>query len=556
MAILLESAIRATLIAAAFGMLIEILRLRSPGARHALWAALVVVMIFLPAVTKWGPRVPIRVLPPQLRLEQVNPIAPTAKRPEQGTLTDTLPPVRAGRLPMSTWSGWLFVVYWLGVLVFTARLVVGSWQACRFARTATLVGGRLTSAICATPVTTGIFAPVVILPTRWLTWPRNGLEAILAHEREHVRRRDPLFQFLALLNRTVFWFHPLAWWLRWKIAALAEEACDAAVLARGNDPIAYSEALLECAQAAMSAGGRLHAVGMSMRGTRLPQRIERILSGVHHDPTSRQRLVLAALTSIAAATMLVAAVPAQTLPDPAAFEVASVKRNTAGGGIILFPTPGTLRMVNHPLSALIATAHEVPEDQVIGPDWIREARFDVIAKTSSDQVPVFAGPDSVRPMLRTLLEERFHLAVHHETRSFPKYALVVVRKDGTLGPRLQRSSIDCAPLIADRRAQPRIAGSISMPALGSPCTMLNYSGTSTVADSVPIRQLVSYLTGRVDRGIIDRTGLDGLFSFTLDVEPAVSIFTLIQEQLGLKLEPTMAPSDVVIIDRVEPSIED
>jgi hypothetical protein len=171
----------------------------------------------------------------------------------------------------------------------------------------------------------------VILPTAWPTWPQNRLDAILAHEGEHVRRRDPLVQWLALLNRALFWFHPLAWWLQRHIARLAEEACDAAVLANGNDPITYAEALLQCEAAAALAGGPVQTFGVAMPGSALPQRIEHILAGSHDRPPSRGRLVWAGLISIMAATLFVAVVPAQAPPTGGPLEVASVKPNNAGG---------------------------------------------------------------------------------------------------------------------------------------------------------------------------------------------------------------------------------
>ena len=115
--------------------------------------------------------------------------------------------------------------------------------------------GRLTSAACASPVTVGWLRPVVILPETWQEWSHNKLDAVLTHEHAHVRRRDPLVQWFALLNRAVFWFHPLAWWLERRLSVLAEQTCDDAVLARGHDPHDYSEYLLDTARSLGVAGG-------------------------------------------------------------------------------------------------------------------------------------------------------------------------------------------------------------------------------------------------------------------------------------------------------------
>jgi len=118
----------------------------------------------------------------------------------------------------------------------------------------------------------------MILPPDSSQWPRGKLDAVRAHEREHARRRDPLWQTAALLNRALFWFHPLAWWLERNISGLAEEACDAAVLAGGCDPYAYSECLLDVARSVQRAGGRIDALGVAMPGAGLDQRIRKLLN--------------------------------------------------------------------------------------------------------------------------------------------------------------------------------------------------------------------------------------------------------------------------------------
>jgi beta-lactamase regulating signal transducer with metallopeptidase domain len=92
-------------------------------------------------------------------------------------------------------------------------------------------GAFVTNPQCAAPATIGWLRPTLLLPECRQSWPADKLETVLVHEREHVRRHDPLVQWLALLNRSILWFHPLAWWLERKLAAPAEEACDAAVLA-------------------------------------------------------------------------------------------------------------------------------------------------------------------------------------------------------------------------------------------------------------------------------------------------------------------------------------
>ncbi len=183
--LLIESAIRATLVAAAVSVVLFVMRIRVASVLHAVWAGVVVLMLLLPAWVAWGPRASLPVLPSQVR-----------------QTTTAIGTVRSN---------------------------------------------RLTSASCVVPVTVGLSHPRIILPECSHEWPQAQLDAVLAHEGEHIRRRDPLFQWIALLNRALFWFHPLAWWLERKISGLAEEACDVAVLARGYHPREYAEYLLDLA---------------------------------------------------------------------------------------------------------------------------------------------------------------------------------------------------------------------------------------------------------------------------------------------------------------------
>ena len=97
------------------------------------------------------------------------------------------------------------------------------------------------------------------------------------------------------MNRAVFWFHPLAWWLERRLSALAEEACDAAVLERGHDAREYSRYLLDLAREVRRAGTRVNVVAMAMPGSYLPQRVKKIINGVRAPKISRTRLACTAL---------------------------------------------------------------------------------------------------------------------------------------------------------------------------------------------------------------------------------------------------------------------
>ena len=243
-------------------------------------------------------------------------------------------------------------------------------------------------------------------------------------------------------------------------------------------------------------------------------------------------------------------------------EVASIKPNTMVDGPTEMGTQpgGRLTIVNVPLRLLIRNAYEIQDAQLVdGPKWISDERFDILAKANGEippPVPGNAGP--LQAMMRSLLAERFHLVVHRETRDFPVYALQLARADRRLGPQLHASTADCAALAASGLTQPS--------ADGRPRCGVRANGGHMLAGGVPLPQLASLLSTMVDRTVVDRTGLTGIFdlelNWTLERAPqrpdattpnpdAPSIFTALREQLGLKLESAKAPTDVLVIDRVE-----
>ena len=289
----LEFAVRAMLLVAGTAIVLYTTRVKAAAAKHVVWTGVLVLMLVLPLWTTWGPKVSLRLLPPIASVTASGSMVPVS----------SVPTVRlsAARL-FPTGQAVLVSVYLLGLSLLLFRLAIGTVRARRFAREAVLHRGVRTSSLCAAPVTVGFFHPMVILPERWCHWQQAQLEAVLAHEGEHARRRDSFVQWLALLNRALFWFHPAAWWLERNLSALAEEACDNAVLARGHNPREYAECLLEMARSVASSGARLNIAGMTMTGGLLPQRIRRIMEG-HATHISRLHMacvaVLCAITCTA-----------------------------------------------------------------------------------------------------------------------------------------------------------------------------------------------------------------------------------------------------------------
>lgn len=286
-----------------------------------------------------------------------------------------------------------------------------------------------------------------------------------------------------------------------------------------------------------------------------------------------------ALLAIPLAAALASAQASQPGTEPV-FEVASIKANKtdAPGGSLVMP-PGRFAATNIPLKVLITNAYQLSFFQVVGgPDWVSTDRFDIAAKA-----PDGAPPEQTRAMLRTLLKDRFKLAVHMETRDTPIYALVNARADNRLGPNLKPSTTDCGPIRAQRAAAiAEVArargGRVPVPPPPGPnepvvCQMrVSGRGGSTLtyrAGNVTMSALANALRPYAGREVVDRTGLTGEFDFDLQFSPppttgsvdagipvapldeAASVFTALQEQLGLKLESTRGPVELMVIDSAE-----
>lgn len=223
-------------------------------------------------------------------------------------------------------------------------------------------------------------------------------------------------------------------------------------------------------------------------------------------------------------------------PTRSAFEAASVKTSAPGriGGS--WAGRGSQLVIdNYRLRDIILGAFQLRTFQLVGgPEWINSTRFDIVGR----------APDAVPrdiTMLQRLLAERFRLQTHTETRQLPVFALVLAREDGRLGPELRRSTLDCAVM---RCSASVVAGKIGI-------------NGYTMAD------VARTLTSFTERMVIDRTGLAGVYDLSLTWTPdngpadaavdpnAPALSTAVTEQLGLKLESTLGPVEVHVIDSVE-----
>ena len=273
------------------------------------------------------------------------------------------------------------------------------------------------------------------------------------------------------------------------------------------------------------------------------------------------RTPLPALACTLAMSFVTAVLGAQAQEPPPMPYVASVKVNVSGSDSSFTRRlpGGTFLASNMTLHDMIAFAHGIETFQLEGgPEWIRGTRFDITIKTETNVAPVAIGPTQIGLQLaRAVLAERFSFRAHRETRERPLFALVRVRQDGAPGPRLRRSDTDCTALA--REAGTTGAAWPPRSADGRILCGLQTQGTTLTAGGYPMSEFQRFLTRQTQRPVIDRTGLPGGWDFELTFAPpevastgdVPTLFTALQEQLGLKLEATRGPAEVLVIDRVE-----
>jgi len=344
--ILFEASIRALVLAAGVGALLYCARVRGSADRHAAWTAVLVTMLLMPIAARVAPPIVIRSLTVPVQWMSEPDVAPAAltstdavsessgasaaptlpasasTSAAQRGLQTSIPVTPSTRI--TTWFALIALIYVSGVLVFAGRFAIG-WRAMRRVvhssqPTSLPTGGSVfESAAIATPLTVGILKPRIVLPLSWTTWSDEMREAVLTHERAHVRRHDALVAFLAHLNRCVFWFHPLAWSLERTLWSTAEEACDDACVQAMKEPRKYAEVLIAIASAVRAQGGRVAWQGLGVGGNgSLDRRIDRVLRGQISLPLSWRRRAMVAAGGTAVIVIAIAC-QAQTAlrADPA-----------------------------------------------------------------------------------------------------------------------------------------------------------------------------------------------------------------------------------------------
>jgi bla regulator protein BlaR1 len=417
----------------------------------------------------------------------------------------------------------------------------------------------------------GIVRPVLLWPMGISARLEDAhLKAILAHELWHVRRRDNLTAAVHMVVEAVFWFHPLVWWLGARLVEEREQACDEEVLQMISQPQVYAESILKTCEFCVTSP---LACVSGVTGADLKKRIIRIMTervASRLDFNRKLLLIAAGLVAVAAPIVfgLLNATPTRaesqagnTTTKLPRFEVASVKPNKSGDpNVMLMFKPNGFSATNAPLHEVIRLAYQVPDFQMSGgPPWINSERYDIEAKVDSSAAEQLRqlDQDQHRQMLQSLLQDRFKLKVHWETKELPVYALAVAKN----GPKLHEAKPDDTYPngIKDEGGVGR-AGLMRM-------------GPGRIkAQGLPMNTFVRLLSQQLGRTVLDKTGLAGNYDvelqWTQDNIPASmmgpdgnptpeisgpSVFTAIQEQLGLKLESQKGPVEVLVIDHVEPA---
>ena len=438
------------------------------------------------------------------------------------------------------------------------------------------------------PGVVGILRPILLLPAgiaERLTPPQ--LDAVLAHELCHVRRRDNLFASIHMLVEAIFWFHPLVWWIGARLLEERERACDEEVLIRGSAPLAYAEAILNVCK--LYVESPLACVA-GVTGASLKRRIEAIMANRTGESLNRAKKFLLATVGIAAlagpfaigVAIGIDSAPAIRAQSPPAapipkFEVAAIKpcdsnapsgRSGKGG-----PHPGRLDVNCATVMRLIENAygffsngHGPISNHVAfegAPAWLNSERYTIEAKSETPQGHAMMNG----PMMQKLLEERFNLKIRRETREVPVYNLTVAKG----GPKNLQPAKPGRCIALDFDNIPPPSPDVEF------CEMI---GRGVARDAtagnfqvfgVTMPKFAEGIGSLLDRNVIDKTGISGKFDIKVEIpledltpppDDASSsapfrryrddeIVFAAMRQLGLKLESAKGPGEFLIIEHVE-----
>lgn len=468
-------------------------------------------------------------------------------------------PVAAPVAATSHWPAALGIV-WLAVSILVLLRWFRRWHRIRnSARRARPLPLGYSLPVLSSPSTMepgvfGLFRPVLLLPEGIVdSLSQEQFEAVLAHELCHVRYWDNLTAALHMCVETLFWFHPMIWWIGAKLVEERERACDQSVLKRGSQPAEYAQGIVEVCRSYVESPLPCAA---GITGASLKKRIREIMTW-----RGSLRLTLLRKSLLAAASILAVAVPvaigilrAQTLPPQPAYtyEAVSIHPSKPGAeGSRIGPGPeGGLRTQNTTAMQLLTFAYRVQNYQIAGaPGWVTSDRFDVtFTPEKAESTP---GPGTgIKPLedfigrnqqrMQAVFRDRFGLVIRAETHELPIYALVPAKGGVKLTPSVDPMR---GPSLQGRRGQITCIGAT-------------------------LKMLAGQLSTMLGRPVNDETGLGGQYDFKVEYTPETpvqsppegadnsaadspSIFTALTEQLGLRLEPRKGPVPVYVIEKIE-----
>jgi uncharacterized protein (TIGR03435 family) len=536
-------------------------------------------------------------------------------RQAQASVSPTAPvqhPIQALPIALEIVAAvWLF-----GCIVLLAKWIAGWRRAAQMAGRAEPISvGREFNALRRAERNAGLRKPLPLVLSACetepgvfgairplLLWPSGlserledaQIEAIMAHEVEHVSRRDNLTAAIHAVVEALFWFHPLVRWMSAKMNEERERACDEKVIEQSARPEAYAESILKVCAFCMEPPTPCVS-GVS--GADLKERIFRIMtrrSGVALSSTRKLALVTAAFLVLAAPLgfgVLRGQNPSSTLApsqssastaDLPKYEVATVKPTTeTEDKRMMMMTPDGTSMHGVDMQMLLLQAFGVERDRILdAPAWVKSNRYDIEAKVSPEDAPRMnkLKAEQRREMLLPLLEERFNLKYHHETRELPMYALVVAKG----GPKLAESQPGTPTPPPDGAMPPPGTPGPNVKLDGPPKDRVGNMGMMRMdpggieAHGGTTAFLAHALSALVGRTVVDKTGLTGNYDFALNWTPdnmspmmaggpdggqpkgeasenagGPTLFTALEEQLGLKLEATRGSVDVIVIDHID-----
>jgi uncharacterized protein (TIGR03435 family) len=435
----------------------------------------------------------------------------------------------------------------------------------------------------------GVTEPVLLWPLGLSERLNDAqIEAIMSHEVEHVCRRDNLSATVHALIEAIFWFHPLVRWMSARLNEERERACDESVLERNARPETYAESILKVCEFCLEPPNPCIS-GVS--GADLKERILHIMSkqsGTALNSWRKAVIALAAIMVLATpigigmlhgqSAVIADVSPGQNSGSPAdlpKYDVSSIKPYKADDGRVrMMLSPDGVSLHGVPMRLLIPEAFGIEEDRILGePAWVKSNRYDIEAKVAPEDAPKLKDlkVDQRNAMMLQLLVDRFNLKYHHEKRELPMYALIVA-KDG-LKMKPTKPDQDAPETDAPPAGDTPIPGNGQQPRMGRHMLMMNPGHLESTGTSLDM--LAHILSRQLSRTVVDKTGLAGEYDFTLDYTPdnmpmpphgapedgaksqtqsdqgGPSLFTAVEEQLGLKLQATKGMVDVIVIDHID-----